>query len=115
MCFTSFSRKPGDSQKLHALWDSSILEILVDNGSLTVGGLPPGKSLDGHDSWQSLQEWGTENLDLDQWVWKVHEVGERITYGELGRRIPDPSLRIPLLLTARPSPRRCVPFHIEIG
>jgi hypothetical protein len=75
-----------DSQttNLHALWDSGILESFLVERGLTRGAFA--RQLDSRFG-GNFQEWGT-NFDLDRWAWEVHEVGERITYGELRPRIP---------------------------
>jgi hypothetical protein len=74
-----------ETTNLHALWDSGILESFLVEGHLTRDAFA--KQLDSRYG-GSFQEWGTKNLDPDRWVWEVHEIGERITYGELRPRIP---------------------------
>ena len=74
-----------ETTNLHALWDSGILESFLVEHRLTQDAFA--RQLDSRYG-GSFQEWGTRNLDPDQWVWEVHEVGERITYGELRPRIP---------------------------
>lgn len=74
-----------ETTNLHALWDSGILESFLVEHRLTQDAFA--RQLDSRYG-GSFQEWGTRNLDPDQWAWEVHEVGERITYGELRPRIP---------------------------
>jgi S1/P1 Nuclease len=74
-----------ETTNLHALWDSGILESFLAQRRLAPDIFA--RQLDSRYG-GSFQEWGTRNLDPDQWVWEVHEVGERITYGQLRPRIP---------------------------
>ena len=69
---------------LHALWDSGILESFLVERRLTRDAFA--RQLDSRFGSNS-QEWEND-LDMDRWAWEVHEVSERITYGELRPRIP---------------------------
>ena len=70
---------------LHALWDSGILEgFLLENH---LGEEDFARRLDSRYG-ANFQEWGSKNLDLEQWAWGIHEVAIRVTYGELRPRVP---------------------------
>ncbi len=70
---------------LHALWDSGILEASLLERRLTQDAFA--RQLDSRYR-DSFQQETSRNLDLDRWVWEVHEVGVRITYGELQPKVP---------------------------
>jgi hypothetical protein len=99
-----------ETTNLHALWDSGILESFLVEHRLTQDAFA--RQLDSRYR-GSFQEWGTRNLDPDQWVWEVHEVGERITYGELQPRIPVETFNASVDCTAESAKVRAL--NIVIG
>jgi hypothetical protein len=79
-----FGAKP-ENTNLHALWDYGILEGFLLERRLTQDDFA--RQLDSRYR-GNFQEWGIKNFDLDRWVWEVHEVAARVTYGELRPRVP---------------------------
>jgi hypothetical protein len=74
-----------ETTNLHSLWDFGILESFLLARRLTQDDFAG--QLDSRYR-DNFREWGIKNLDLDRWVWEVHEVAGRITYGELRPRVP---------------------------
>jgi len=95
---------------LHALWDSGILEASLVARHLTQDAFA--RQLDSRYR-DSFQEWGTQNLDLDRWVWEVHEVGVQITYGELRPQIPVEASNAPGNCAAESDKVRALKIVIE--
>jgi hypothetical protein len=74
-----------ETRNLHALWDYGILESFLLERRITQDDFA--RQLDSRYR-DKFPEWGIRNLDLERWIWEVHEVGTQITYGELRPPIP---------------------------
>jgi len=70
------------SPNLHSVWDASIIGRML--GTKTVRQFSD--ELDRQFTAQ-LGSWQRGGIDIDGWAWESHEVAERITYGDLPRKI----------------------------
>lgn len=70
---------------LHSLWDSGILDGALLERHLTEQDFA--RELDGGYQ-RHFEDWASSKQTLEQWVWDIHKIGVRVTYGKLRPLVP---------------------------